>query len=233
MGFTRGLKNHNPDFNKGFVTPTNQVTPDEIDTTKSYSVIFPAISATWLAAVATGTVSQARAMTMAATTCDYPRSVASFWTGSASNSGTMVVTGKNQFGGTQTESLALAQGTQWSGTANGTKVFAQVSAATCSFGTGVTGTGTVSLGFSDEAGSAVFGIPDRIAGTADVLGIQWADETGLSVALNGGTIGAYVDATNHSFRGTEALAGTMVFTCLYKPSYAPVSSGTLANLTQI
>lgn len=209
----------------------NQVTPDEIDRYEVYSVVHPAISATFFGTATAGTVSQVVAIGLGNTRADYPRSVAAVFTGSASVSGTVVVTGVNQFGETISESLALAQGTQTIGTGNSLAAYARVTAATATFGTGVIGTGTVSLGVAIAGTAARFGLPVKIGGTADVKSITWTKD-GLAVALNGGTIGSYVNPTYHTFAGTGTLAGTQTLTAWVKSTWKAKGDnmGTISNL---
>lgn len=226
---SRGLKAHYPDFRFS----GNQVTSDEIDRYDQYQVAFPSFSATHFGSATAGTVSEVNAIGLGNTRADYPRNAAAVFSGSAVVSGTVAITGVDQFGVAQTENFGLAQGTQEAGTVAGTKIFAQITAATATMGTGVIGTGTVSLGVPIAGASTFFGLPVKIAGTADVKAITWCDENGVSTSLNGGTIGAYVNATNHSFRGTEDLAGTMIYTALIKSSYFDETlTGTIANLSQ-
>ena len=221
------LKRHYIDFAK---QTNNKVTPDEIDRYEQYVVSNPAVDAEFFAAATAGTVGQAVTFTLANVTADFPRSVAAIFSGTASVSGTATVVGEDQFGVALTESMGLAQGTQTAGTASGTQIFATISGATVAMGTGVSGNGTVSLGVPLAAGSAKFGLPAKIGGTADVKAITWSGAAGVSVALNGGTIGAYVDATVHSFVGTETLAGTMTYSVLFKPTHYKESMALMANL---
>ena len=226
---SRGLKEHYPDMRFS----GNQVLPDEIDRYDQYVVSFPAISATYFGSATEGTVSEVTAIGLGNTRADYPRAVAAIYSGSASVSGTVAITGVNQFGVAITESVSLTQGTQIVGTAVGTKIFAHVTGATATMGTGVSGTGTVSLGVPIDGTSAWFGLPAKIGGTSDVKLITWCDENGLATALNGGTIGGYVSVTDHAFRGTEDLAGTMIYTILMKSSFLDeTTTGTIANLAQ-
>ncbi len=222
------LKRHYIDFQ---AQTGNQVTPDEVDRYEVYSVVHPAISATFFGTATAGTANAVTAVGLGNTRADYPRTVAAVWSGSASVSGTMAVYGKDQFGVSRSESLALAQGTQTAGTVAGTIPFAQVTAATTTYGTGVTGTGTVSLGVAIVGTSALFGLPAKIGGTLDVKLITWT-ANGLAIALNGGTIGSYVGTANHTFRGTGTLAGTQSLTVWYKPTYkaAGDSLARMANL---
>lgn len=210
----------------------NMVTPDEIDRYEQYQVINPAISATHLGSATAGTVSQVAAIGLGNTRLDYPRNVAAIFSGSADVSGTVAVTGKDQFGVTQTESLALANGTQTAGTAAGTKVFAQVSAATATFGTGVIGSGTVSLGVDIAAATHLFGLPTKIRAVTDVKSITWSSTGGISLPINGGTIqsSTYVSTAVHAFRGSGVLAGTQAFTVLFKTSWPAETLAPMANL---
>jgi hypothetical protein len=141
------LKRHYPDIRFS----GNLVTPDEIDRYEQYQVINPAISATFFGSATAGTVSQAVTVGLGNTVADYPRNVDLVFTGSASVSGTATVTGKDQFGASITETISQAQGTQEAAVVSGTKVFAEVSACTVAMGTGVVGTGTVSLGVGTVA----------------------------------------------------------------------------------
>lgn len=210
------LKRHYIDFQK---QTDNKVTPDEIDRYEVYNVINPAISATGIGSATAGTVSQAVAVGFVTVKPDYPRALLATWSGSASVSGTVVVVGKNQFGGDITENFVLAQGTQEAGTDTSTEIFAELTSATATFGTGAIGSGTVSLGYAIAGTAARFGLPAKIGGTLDVKHITWTDESGVSTPLNGGTIGAYVGTAQHTFAGTETLAGTMTLTAWYRPTF--------------
>lgn len=222
------LKRHYPDVRFG----ANQVTPDEIDRYEQYQVINPAISTTFFGSATAGTVSQAVTVGLGNTVADYPRSVALVFTGSASVSGTATVTGKNQFGVSQSETLALAQGTQTAGVVDGTLVFAEISACSVAMGTGVSGTGTVSLGVGTTEGKVKFGLPAKLGGVADVKAITWTTESGIPTVLNGGTVAStdYVDTTNHAFLGSAALEGTTTYSVLFKPSYSADKVAPMANL---
>ena len=209
------LKRHYIDFQG---QTDNKVTPDEIDRYEVYHVINPGIGAADLGSATEGTVSEVTAIGFVTIKPDYPRTLLATWTGSASLSGAVAVTGKNQFGETISEDFSLAQGTQITGSDAGTKIFAELTSATATMGTGVSGTGTVSLGYAIATTAAAFGLPAKIGGTADVKSITWTKD-GLAVALNQGTIGAYVGTAYHEFSGTETLAGTMSYTVWYKPTY--------------
>lgn len=223
------LKRHYIDFQK---QTNNKVTPDEIDRYEQYQVINPAISATFFGSATAGTANQVKSIGLGNTVADYPRNLLVAFTGSASVSGTVVVTGKDQFGVTITESFGLAQGTQTAGNVAGTKVFAEVSAATATMGTGVSGTGTVSLGVDTTGTTLLFGLPTKIGAVSDVKAITWTNKTGLAIPINGGTVASstYVSTSVHAFRGSETLEGTTTYSVLFKPSYYKDSLSLMANL---
>lgn len=221
------LKRHYPDVRFS----GNLVTPDEIDRYEQYQVINPAISVTFFGSATAGTASQAKALGLGNTVADYPRSVAAVFSGSAGVYGVVSVTGKDQFGATQTETLTQAAGTQEAAVVDGTKVFAEVTAATCTFGT-ITGTGTCSLGVGTTEGAVKFGLPAKIGAVTDVKAITWTTKSGIPTVLNGGTVAStdYVDTTNHAFLGSAALEGTTTYSVLFKPSYVAESLAKMANL---
>ena len=222
------LKRHYPDIRFS----GNQVTPDEIDRYEQYQVINPAVSATFFGSATAGTVSEAVTVGLGNTVADYPRNVLAAFTGSASVSGTMTVTGKDQFGAAVSEVLGLAQGTQTSGDIEGTSIFAEISACSVAMGTGVSGTGTVSLGVVIAEGSVMFGLPAKIGAVSDVKAITWTTESGIPTVLNGGTVAStdYVDTGVHAFKGSAALVGTTTYSVLFKPSYVAESLAKMANL---
>lgn len=223
------LKRHYVDFQ---AQTGNKVTPDEIDRYEVYNVINPSISATAIGSATAGTVSQVVALGLANVRPDYPRTLLATWSGSASVSGTVAVTGKDQFGVARSETFELAQGTQQAGTDFGTVPFAEVTTATATFGTGVVGTGTVSLGYAIVGTQALFGLPAKIGAAADVKHITWTDKSGVSTPLNGGTVSSYVDTDNHTFRGTETLAGTMTYQVWFKPTFI-ASGDSLAKMANL
>lgn len=220
------LKMHYIDFRE---QTGNKVTPDEIDRYEQYQVINPSVSATLFGGTA-GTANKTVAIGLSNVVADYPRNLAAHFSGSAAVSGTVTVKGKNQFGEETVEELGLTQGTQTSGIIAGNKIFALVTEASVNFGSGVVGTGTVSLGVPTTGTVAYFGLPAKIKDENDVKAITWTDSTGGAKPLNGGTIGAFVDAEVHAFRGTANLAGTMTYSVLFKPTYYKDSMALMANL---
>lgn len=223
------LKRHFPDVRFS----GNKVTPDEMDVYQQYQVINPAIAATHFGSATAGTLSQVVAIGLGNTVADYPRNVAAVFSGSASVSGSVAITGVDQFGAAQTETVGLAQGTQVAGTAAGTKVFARVSAATATFGTGVLGSGTVSLGVDIGATTLLFGLPSKIRAVTDVKSITWSSTGGISLPVNGGTVQSttFVDTTAHAFRGSATLAGTQAYTVLFRTTRESESLALDSNLS--
>lgn len=220
------LKMHYIDFQK---QTNNKVTPDEIDRYEQYQVINPSTSATHFGSATEGSAAQVTAIGLGNTVADYPRNVAAFFTGSGTVSGTVEVTGKDQFGVSITESVGV-EDESTAGTAAGTKIFAEVSAATATMGAEQEGTGTVSLGVPTVGTDSYFGLPAKIKESADVKAITWTDEDGGAKPLNGGTVSAFVDTDVHAFRGTETLAGTMTYSVLFKPTHYKETMAAMANL---
>lgn len=221
------LKRHYPDIRFS----GNLVTPDEIDRYEQYQVINPAISATFFGTAKAGTASQALAIGLGNTRADYPRNVSAVFSGSAGVYGVVSVTGKDQFGVAQSETLTQAAGTQTAAVVDGTKVFAQVTAATITYGT-ITGTGTCSLGVGTVGTTLLFGLPAKIKSVSDVKAITWSESAGIAKPINGGTIASstYVNASAHAFRGSADLEGTMTYSVLFKPSFVAEGVAPMANL---
>lgn len=204
-----------------------KATPDELDKYEVYYVNYPQTSASYIGTTAVGTSTQAKAMVLVSKTCDYPRNLAGAVAGSSDMGGVWVVNGKDQFGKTITETITIGTAAN-GGTTVGTKVFAEVTSGTCTVTTGAVGAGTPTLGFVTTAGSCVFGLPSKIGGTADVKLITWVND-GTVTAINGGTIGAYVDATAHGFSGTETTKLTDKYMVWYKPTYDNSGQSNMAN----
>lgn len=209
-----GLKKHLPDIRFS----ANRVTPDEIDSYRVYNVIYPTTSATWFGTAAAGTSTQAKALVVINAFSDAVagRNLSGQVAGSSDMGGVWVVNGKNQFGESITETITVGTATN-GGTTAGTLVFAQVLSGTFTFATGAVGSGTPKLGVDTKKETIKFGLPDMIASTADVKSITWTKEF-VATTLNGGTIGSYVSTATHSFSGSADIAGTQVFSVLYRPS---------------
>lgn len=211
------LKRHLPSVRFGGF----KVTPDEIDQVRQYVVMHPSVDPVWFGTTAAGTAGQSKALVLTNIRADYPRNLVGAAAGSAGLGGTWVVNGKDQFGNTIQESIAVATAAN-GGTASGTKIFAQVTSGTFNIATtSEAGNGSPRLGVSigTAAGNvALFGLPDKIASTADVKNLLWINN-GTSTTVNGGTIGSYIGTANHTFKGTAVVAVTDRFVVTYRSSF--------------
>lgn len=220
-----GLKKHYPDIRFS----GNQVTPDEIDRYEIYTCHIPSTSATWVG-TAVGTQTTTPTVGIISKTLDYPRSlnlVVVTASGSVTG-GTMTVTGVDQFGAAQSETIAVVS-TATGGTTAGTKVFARITTATMQMGTGNPGAGTVSLGVGTTGTTALFGLPVKIGSTADVKMFAWWTNN-AQVAINGGDYSAFVDTANHAIRAPVSVTGTSGFSVWIKPTYVDEDSAEIAGL---
>lgn len=223
-----GLKKHDP----GFAFSGQKVEPGEIDRYEIYDVIFPSHAGN-VGTAAAGTADDAKAMVITNKYADYPRNLAGAVAGSADIGGAWVVNGYDQFGAPVTETITIGT-TADGGTVSGTMVFAQVASGTFTFDSDSVGSGTPALQYDTTGTALKFGLPFKIAGTADVISIAWTNEF-TQTTINGGTIGAYVGAGgeygyNNWFRGTEDLAGTQTYHVVAKPSFINPSGKEMTNL---
>lgn len=172
----------------------NKLTPDEFDQNQQYIIINPSIGTAYVGLV-NGTGTTAQAITISQARLDYPRAINFSLLGVAGGEGgTVVINGKDQFGNVITESLGFATAAG-GGTANGTKVFAEVTSGTLTpAGLGGTAIGTGFIGVN-IAGTPSFGLPARLGNTTDIKAATWVDaEVGKSLNLSGA--------------GTSAIGGT-------------------------
>ncbi len=187
----------------------NKLSPDELDQDQQYVVINPDIGT---ARIGTCTVTgdALGTITVGQPFLDTPRTLALSILGVAGGiGGTAVLTGKDQFGNTITESLGFATVAS-GGTAYGTKVFSKVTAAPITTATtGGTGIGSVYLGYPVGDFAMTLGLPVRIGAASDLKRVTWHD-AGVSKALTvgtGGTIGTAVAGTAMSSVTLTGLAG--------------------------
>lgn len=201
-----------------------RVSADEMDTVRQYIVLNPTVSPTWFG-TAVGTATQGTALGIINKNADYPRNLvyAIEHTAGSTAGGTWVVNGKDQFGVTIQETVAIGTATA-GGTVAGTKVFAQVTSGTVTFdGTSSPGSGTGKIGVAIGTAAGLvgyFGLPDKIAAVTDVKSVTWRS-VGTSITLNGGSVtSALVSTANHAFNGTAVIAVTDGFIVNYRSTYS-------------
>lgn len=205
------------------------VVPDEIDRYEVFT-IKPAISTTFFASAGTAGTAASVAMTITNRIPDWPRNINFILAGSAAGmAGTLVVNGRDQFGGSIQESIGFTAADN-GGTTVGTKVFAQITSGTLNYGTAV-GNGTPGIGFVPGTG-CLLGLPVKIGKAADVVHLGMSAGTG-PITYGGGTIAAFVDSGVHAVRPAAALNGTSVINVWVKPSYLESNQkGVMAGGTQ-
>jgi len=220
--------------NIGFQAAGLQVTSNEIDRYEMYTIANPSLSA-----VQIGTVTSATAnppFVFDNIRPDYPRNVLFSILGVAGGmGGTAYVVGKDQFGVSVNETLAIGSA-NGGGSVAGTVAFAQFTAATLTgvVGLGGTAIGTARLGYAIGTATGLvarFGLPTKIGALTDVKRITYTSQGVGGTALNGGTIGtANVDVTNHQFLPARILAGTEVYQITIKSTYSNLGKPNLTGL---
>lgn len=190
------------------------------------------ISATWVGTAAGGTAGEQKALVKINAITDYPRNLLYSVVGTNDFGGTWTINGFNQFGEGITESVGsgtVAAGTPAFAIA-GTAIFATVTSGTFT-GAGV-GAGSARIGVAvGTAATAAFklGLLTKIQSTADVKMLTWVKEN-VVTTLNGGTIGSFIDTTNHAFSGSAIMAGTEAYKILVRTTYSNLGKTNLANL---
>ena len=209
-----------------------EATPDELDRYEHINTGILSVSATWVGTAAGGTSTESKALVLINRLLDHPRNLLYSQVGTADAGGSWTINGIDQFG--QVIRETVGSGTAAAGTpawaVAGTKIFMAVTSGTFTTATGQVGLGSPRIGVAvGTAGTTAFklGLLTKIAGTADVKMITWIKEN-VATTLGGGTIGAYVDATNHAFTGTAIMAGTEAYKVLLKPTWDNASQS--ANL---
>lgn len=188
-----------------------KVGADEVDMNRQYIIMHPSVDPVWFGTSTVGTQTQARALVVTNTKADYPRNLVGAVASAAGSvsGGAWVVNGKNQFGDTIQETVTVAPATG-GGTVAGTRIFAEVSSGTFTFGTGDPGNGTPRLGVAIGTAATdqhLFGLSDKVGAVSDVKSITWINN-GTATTLNGGTISALVGTANSTFQGTAVVAVT-------------------------
>lgn len=197
-----------------------KLSPDELDQAQQYCIINPSVDPVFVG-TQTGTQTQVRALGITQGRLDYPRSLVGA-VAAASGSvvgGALVLNGKDQFGNSITETFTVAPATG-GGTTSGTKVFAQVTSGTFTFGTGDPGTGTVRVGgaIGTSATTPIFGLPAKLGAVTDIKSITWIDSDVAKMH----TSTAAANTTQHgvvlNVAGGIAAADSFVVT--YRSSFA-------------
>jgi hypothetical protein len=225
-----GLGEHFPAFQFGGA----QVAPRNIDRYEYINTGILSISATWVGTAAGGTSTQAKTLVLINKLLDYPRNLLYSCVGTNDMGGTWVVNGIDQFG--QVIQETVTNGTVAAGTpafaVAGTKIFAEVKSGTFTVTTGAVGAGSARIGVAvGTAGTLAFklGLLSKIEGSTDVKSITWVKENTVTT-LNGGTIGAYVDTTNHAITGSAVMGGTESYKIIMKPTFDNLNKTNLAAL---
>ena len=225
-----GLGEHFPEFQKG---ADAAVTPVDIDRYEVYSIIGPMMGTFSLGTVV-GTQTQAKTLVFDHVLADYPRNVEVKILPAIVSvaGGTFVLSGKNQFGEVISETFSIASAAN-GGTAVGTKVFANFTAGTGTMGTGDAGNGTVTVYPASTGTTALFGLPTKVAGSTD-LKMLTMGSTGVAKAVNGGTIGAFIDTTVHAIKApntiTTPAANTTWIQALYRTTWRNTNKANMAAL---
>ncbi len=224
-----GLGERFTDIQTGYV----QVTPGEIDRYEVYQILGPQMG-TFSWGTVVGTSTQAKTVVFDQVLPDYPRNV-EVKTVPASGSisgGTWVLKGKDQFGNVQTETFAIGTAVD-GGTAVGTKIFAVFTSAAGTLGTSDAGNATTTIYPASTGTTALFGLPTKIGGSTDVK-LMTFGSTGVAKAVNGGTIGAFVDTGVHAIKApntiTTPAADLSWISVWYKSTWSNLNKPNLTGL---
>lgn len=217
----------------GFSGTYSQVQIRDLDRYEQYQITHPGITGASL-----GTVSSAAtaAFVFDNIVPDYPRNVLFTMLGVAGGmGGTVTIAGKDQFGGTQTETIGFASAAG-GGTAAGTKIFGMVNRGTLVglAGLGGTAVGTASLGYASGTASGIkvrFGLPFKIGALTDIKSITLSGQGVGGSAVAGGTYtSAVVDTTNHAFLPATIVGGSQIYSILAKPTFDNLGKANIAGL---
>jgi len=193
----------------GFANELSRVKPRDIDEYIQYGVFYPEVGTTCVITATNGT---SVAGTVARNFLDYPRSLLVGWADDSGTAlvGTVTIDGKDQFGEVITETFVNTTG----GTTNvqGTKVFDYVGTVTIASTGGAAGD-AVTVGVGIAAGTAKFGLPNKVMGSADVLRYNWIDNG----SSKEGT--CTIDKVNHAFIPAAAVAAADCHIVVIRPKY--------------
>jgi hypothetical protein len=193
------------------------VTPDEIDRYSVYTAANVSPDTAWYFLGTAGT-SKVQPGTWLTVCPDYPRNAVFSITGTATGmQGTAIINGKDQFGASKSETLAFGS-TDNGAAVVGTQVWAQITSGTFYYGTAV-GNGTLRYGFGTGGTTCLFGLPDKVGGTSDLLLLSWGSAS-TPVKAGGGTLGGVLNTTLHAIKAASDIAGSTTHFCVwYKSSY--------------
>lgn len=214
-----------------FATKTFAVSPDEMDRYEVVNFTNPSTFANGLVWASAGTAGTAGVVAAAVVNRiqDYPRNINFALAGTGVGmAGTLVANGVDQFGNSVSESLGFGSADN-GGTVVGTKVFAQFTSGTLTYGTAV-GNGTPKIGVVPGT-ACLLGLPIKIAAASDVIHLGMSAGTG-GITYNGGTVAAFVDVGQHAIRPAVALTGTQVITAWVKTTFREDSGTVQSNAAQ-
>ena len=220
------LKNHYPDIRFS----GNLVTPDEIDRYEVITVVNPSYAANWFAtAISSGPTGTATVTVgFKSKIADWPRNLNCIWTtGSGTKcGGTLTVVGQDQFGVSQTETLTKV-GTA-AATIAGTVCYSELTSVTAQQWTTADAGGTLTIGGGTLGTVGKLALPFKIGGTSDVGCIAFS-QNGTQQPVNGGTIGAFIDATYHAIKLPDSISGSCAVTVWVKPTYGSDDESRMSN----
>lgn len=212
-------------------TPTLAVTPDEIDRYEVIEINPSGAVTAMIGTTAVGGTSAVSPVVVVSAVPDWPRNIEFAVTGTgAGMAGTLVYNARDQFGSIYQETLATGTASN-GGTVVGTKIMAQFTSGTVSYGTAV-GNGTTRIGLGTTGTTALLGLPFRVGGTTDLKLLSWSVGTG-AVIVNGGTIAAFIDVPNSAIKSPFNIPiGTVQVTTWVRPTFNSENIGLVANLPQ-
>lgn len=205
MAVKTGLGKNYP----GFAHDLTRVKPRDIDIEYQYVIMKPAVGTADLMGDTDGS---AAAGTLAMNEPDYPRSLLVTWADGTGTTfvGTCVVTGKDQFGAALSETFANATGATTA--VQGTAVWGYLGTVTLTHANGAAGD-TITIGYGIAAGTAKFGLPNKVSGSADVKRVTWVDDG----ATKPGTV--TIDKANHAFIPTATVAAADDYVVTMRANY--------------
>ncbi len=151
------------------------ISSTKIKARQNYVILKPEVGTGVVVATEDISGGDVAAATIARAKLDYPRNLLYTLVDAASDTleGTFTVTGTDQFGNIVSEAKTIDYDA--SATANGTQIFATVTAVAISGVANEAGSDTASVGVMIATDLASFGLPDEIKAVGDVKSINWID----------------------------------------------------------